>query len=227
VSEKYQTLGDLKADITRRLEAQRDAAVRNVKVEALMAALVKRNPIDLPRSMIRAQAESQWRQMSAMFGQVSSPDSGNALTDLKKEMFPNIEKSAAYKLKQSLIIQELGKDAHSECTPADFDAEYERIAALEDVPVERIKESFATDEEKSHLERLISERKLFDSLFARIQVEPGKTMTLSQLLEESRKDGSDAPEDSAALEAETPEKELEKKPTKKTAAKSDESAKTE
>jgi trigger factor len=224
VSEKYTTLSDLKADITRRLEAQRDAALRNVKAGALMAALVKRNPIDLPRSMIRVQAESQWRQMSAMFGQVSSADSDNALKNLKAEMFPNIEKSAVYKLKQSLIIQELAKDAHIECTPSDFDAEYERIAAVEDVPVERVKESFADSEEKSHLERLISERKLFDSLFARIRTEPGKTMTLSQLFEESRKEGPDEPEDSAALEA---EKKSEEKAAKKPTAKSDEPAKTE
>jgi trigger factor len=191
VSEKYKTLADMKADITRRLEMQRDTAVRQMKIEALMNQLVKLNPIDLPHSMIHAQAEAQWEQMTAMFGQVQSQSSNNALEDLKRELFPKIEKSASHKLKQSLIVQTLTSEAKIECTPEDFEAEYAQIAELENVPAERIKENFESGEEKKHLERLISEKKLFDSLLTKTQVKPGKNMGFIEVLEASQQDSSE------------------------------------
>jgi trigger factor len=190
VSEKYTTLADLKADIRKRLEVQRDEVLRNIKIDSLLMELVKRNPVDLPRSMITRQAESQWEEMTSMFSvQVRGPDS--SLLNLKKEMFPNIERSAAIKLKQTLILQTLANEQKYKLTPEDFETEYARIAALEDVPVERIKESFEKPEEKEHLSRLIEENKLVASLFSKVTVKAGKKMSFDELLEASQKDSAD------------------------------------
>ena len=68
ISEKYETLADLKADIRKRLDDTVDGRIREHKVNALVEKVVAASEVPVPESMVEAVIYSAWLNFLQQFG---------------------------------------------------------------------------------------------------------------------------------------------------------------
>jgi trigger factor len=141
VNEKFKSLADLKADITKRLENSKTKRVEELKVNALLDALVERNPFEVPVSMIQVELEARMRNMAMQLGM--QPDElekifaqGKQREKLMSEWSPQAEKQ----LKSRIIVESLMNDKNITVTPEEIEAELQRIADEAGVEVGEVKE---------------------------------------------------------------------------------------
>jgi trigger factor len=181
VSEKYQTLADLTADIEKKLLQQGEAAVRDLKVKDILAQLTAKNVIDLPLSMLNAQVEAGWEQMVY---QMMDPATGmvpTAFTDMKEHMRPELEAKAAAQIRDSLVLHALIEDRKIEATDADVEAEKARLVAEEELSEDYVKKAFEEPQEVDRVKHYIIEKKVIDQILAEVKVTKGKPITLKEL----------------------------------------------
>jgi trigger factor len=179
VNEKYQTLADLKAALTKQLESQRDDRLRELKIESLLNQLVKKNPIELPESMLQAQLEMRWEQFLGQFGDRRQSES--AFSKMKDGAMAEWRGATETQLKSRLIVEHLLKDRNIACAPEELEAEYGRIAERMEVSVEDVQKQYAEGSYKEYLADEVKDRKLYDELFKQVKVEKGGKMTFESL----------------------------------------------
>lgn len=188
ISDKYDTLDDLKEDIKRRLESTVESRVRETKVEALTEQLVESAKIDVPASMMEAELDMAWRNFVSQFRvseqQVSQMLSAQGRTrdDLIEEWKPQAEK----RLRGRLIVQKLIEDEKIEVTDEELDAELKRIAEDASTSIDELREYYEKNNALEYVRNELRERRLFDALFERNTVKPGEKVKLLDLLQRNR-----------------------------------------
>lgn len=183
VNEKYKTLDDLKADITKNLNAALENRIKEIKSNALVEKLVEKNPIDLPKSMCTAELESRWRMMAQQFQ--TTPEqleklivtSGSSKENMMKEWEADSQKA----LKGRIIVENLFKEYNITITPEDVDAEYAKIAENASISVEEVKKHYADLRRKEYLIDDMKEQKLYEELFKKVTFKKGEKKIFADL----------------------------------------------
>lgn len=183
VNEKYKTLADMKADITKNLETALENRLREIKANALLEQLVEKNPITLPKSMLDAETEARWHMMAQRFQ--TSPDqleklvaaSGQTKEDMLKQWAGDSEKM----LKSRLIVEHLLKERNITVTPEDLEAEYVKIAGGAQISVEEVKKHYADAAKKEYLIDDMKEQKLYAQLFSEVKITKGDKTAFADL----------------------------------------------
>lgn len=185
VSERYKTIDDLKAGIRHRLETELDRRLEDIKSRALLDALVERNPVTLPKSMINAERESRLRATAERFNMSAEELKRNLFgdrapdDDTMKRVTGDVEKA----LKGRLIIEELFTKRNITVTPEDIEKEYAAIAEDASVKVDEVKAQYQDETAKEYLEDSVKERKLFDTLYKEVKITDGEKMSFEKLFE--------------------------------------------
>ena len=145
VNEKYKTLADMKADITKNLEAALTNRLREIKANALLEQLVEKNPITLPKSMLDAEIDARWRMTAQRFQ--TSPEQLEKLVassgQTKEEMLKQWAGDSEKMLKSRLIVENLLKARNIAVTPEEVEAEYAKIADGAGISLEEVKKHYA------------------------------------------------------------------------------------
>ena len=134
---------DLKAKIEKRHEDTADAAVS----EQLMEALIAKMEADIPAPMYDTETENFLRdydnrlRMSGLDLNTYMKYTGMTLEKLREQFRPQAEQQVKARLALEKIAELEGVVAEE----ADLNAEYERIAAAYNMPVEQVKESLPAD----------------------------------------------------------------------------------
>lgn len=68
VKDSYKTLADMKADIKKQLQEKAEQVNKDYKLNAVLEALADKTEISIPKSMITAQLEQEWRSFAQRFG---------------------------------------------------------------------------------------------------------------------------------------------------------------
>ena len=183
VNEKYKTLADMKADISKNLNKTLETKLREIKSNALLEQLIEKNPITLPASMVQAETQARWQMMARQF-QIA-PDqlekmvgaSGQKKEDMLKQWAGDSEKM----LKGRLIVESLLKERNITVTPEDVEAEYAKIATGAGISLDEVKKHYADASKKEYLIDDMKEQKLYDQLFSEIKITKGEKTTFEDL----------------------------------------------
>ena len=183
VNEKYKTLADMKADITKNLEAALANRLREIKANALLEQLVEKNPITLPKSMLDAEIDARWRMTAQRFQ--TSPEQLEKLVassgQTKEEMLKQWAGDSEKMLKSRLIVENLLKARNIAVTPEEVEAEYAKIADGAGISLEEVKKHYADASKKEYLIDDMKEQKLYAQLFEQVKITKGDKTTFADL----------------------------------------------
>jgi len=186
VSEKYKTLADLKADISKNLSRQVADTLERRKSDSLLKQMAEANPFELPESMVQAELESRWAMLAQRFGMTpenlekltSGEDSKISKTATATEWRPEAE----LRLKTRIIVEKLLEERAITASPEEVEAEYAAISERTGSSVEDVKKHYESNlREKEYLIDDIKEKKLYAQLFEKSTVQSAGTLSVEQL----------------------------------------------
>jgi trigger factor len=184
VSEKYKTLADLKADIRKQLEKRLEDRLRQEKEKGIVAGLLSRVTVDVPASMVEAEIMMRLDNLKSQMGITADEQldrllaySGKTRADLTADWKAGAEKSIATRL----VLEKLVEDGKYECTDADLDAEWKRMADEASLSVEEVKVEYEKRGSLEYLKDRIKEDKLMASILAEAKVKKGKKLSFVDL----------------------------------------------
>lgn len=188
ISDKYETIADLKADIRKRLDDTLEGRIRSIKVSELVDKIVEGSTIPVPQSMISAELDSSWRNFVAQFRaeeeQVLAMLQAQERT--KEGLLDEWKPSAEKRLRGQLAVQELLEKEEIDATDEEVDAELERQAEASSATLEQTKEYYSTNNMMDYVRREVRERKLFDALLEESKVKKGKKLSFLDLLQQNQ-----------------------------------------
>lgn len=173
VNEKYKTLDDLKAGIRGQLAEKAAQNLRKHKHEALMEKLRAENPVDVPESMVRAEA---FARMKRVFRNTDD-------ARLYEMMFQDgppysmIRQDVCAQIHDHLLITAIGKKLGIAVGDEDRKKEHEKIAANTNVPLEEVANFYTSDAgSKEALDGVILTAKVVDYLLEKntFNIQKGK-----------------------------------------------------
>ena len=176
ISEKYETLDDLKKDIRSRLEETLKSRLRQIKADALVDKIVENSEVTPPESMVAAELQATWRNFVNRFGVPESQvaqlleHQGRSQQDLFQEWRPEAEKS----LKGRLVINKLIEQEQIEVTEDDVDARVKELADSNSMGFEETKNYYQQQGMLEYIRDNMKEERLFDKLFAESRIKKGE-----------------------------------------------------
>ena len=185
VSDKFKTLDDLKADISKNLENAKNRKLAEIKSQDLLNQLVEKNPVELPASMLKAELSSRFEMMAQQFQ--TTPEqlekmiekSGQTKEAMLKEWTGDSEKM----LKSRLIVDTLIREKNISVTPEEIEAEYTKLAEDYGMAVEEVKKQYSDARSKEYLMDEVKERKLFEELYKQVKVTKGDKKSFADLFQ--------------------------------------------
>ena len=185
-NEKYKTLADMKADIKRNMEVAKDRRIRELKNNSLLEQLVKKNPFDIPASMLAAELDGRWNMMAQQFQ--TTPEqlekmivaSGQTKETMLKEWTGDSEKM----LKSRIIVDALIRERNISVTPEEIESQYAKIAEEGGMTVEEVKDHYKDARAKEYLIDDTKENKLYDEIYKEVKVTKGDKFTFKELFEQ-------------------------------------------
>lgn len=183
VSEKYKTLADLKADITKNMETALENKLKEIKNTKLLEKMVEANEFELPESMVAAELESRWQMLAQRFrtdmAQLEKliTSSGQTKEAMLNEWRPEAEKM----LKSRVIVELLLKDREIAVSPDDVEAEYAKMAAGAGISVDEVKKHYADPRRKEYLIDDIKEQRLYGQLLEKCTLSKGAKTAFADL----------------------------------------------
>jgi trigger factor len=183
VSGDFKTLDDLKTNVAKRLEDQKDRRVEELKVNALLDALVERNPMQIPASMLKAELESRLQNLAYQFGMDRSQVSRLLQKEQEGgELYEQWTPESEKRLKSSIIISSLIKDKNIAVTDEDIEEEFKNIAEHSGAQIDDVKSRYNDDASREYVVGSVKEKKLFKELFSLVKIQKGDTVSLEELL---------------------------------------------
>ena len=183
VSEKYQTLDDLKNDIRKDIENIIETQVTTMRNDALIEKIVEANNFDVPLSMIASELYRRWEVFANRVG-VSTERLEEMMAESKnskKDLYDSWRPEAELFLKERIAIETLIEQLQIDASPEDIEKEIEKIAEEEEADIDDIKKYYAEERSREYLIDDIKERLLFEKLLEKSTVKIGEKKTLSDL----------------------------------------------
>jgi len=185
VSDRFQSLEDLKKDIRSRLHQAANERLRGIKVDQLMRQIVAGSKITFPASMVERDLDLRWREFVRRMG--GNEDivlallrrEGRAVEDLLAEWRPSVEES----IRRRVAIQEIADREKIEVADNELDEELRRIAEGQNRQLEEVKREY---ERNGLLPVLREERRLaraYDMLIASAKLKTGKKIGFLDLVQ--------------------------------------------
>jgi trigger factor len=184
VSDKFETLDDLKKDIRDRLQKSLDARLKEMKSSSLLDQIVEKSTLEVPASMVDAELSGMWRQFVQRF-QIEEEQvlqllqaQGRTQEQLLEEWRPEAEQ----RVRRQLILGKLIEAEGIEPTDEDVNSRLESQAEGTSMGVEQIRDYYEKNNLMEYLRQQVAEEKLFDSLLEESKVKQGKKAKLLDVM---------------------------------------------
>lgn len=187
ISEEYETIDDLKADIKKRLEETKEARVREKTINALMDQIIENSSIELPQSMVNMELENSWQNF---LGRYRMPEEqlltllqheNKDKNSLLEEWRPSVEKN----LRARLLIDKMIEEENIEISDNEVEEEIQKYADESNKSLDEVKEEISKGNSEQYLRYELKQRKLFDSLIEQADTKKGEKMKFLDLIEEN------------------------------------------
>ena len=176
VSEKFETLKDLKDDIKKRLEGDLEQRLRSIKIDGLLDQIREKSPVTIPESMIKAELENNWRNfmMQSRMPEEQLLQILGAQDRTKDQIMDEWRPEALKSLHTQLVMGKLMDAENIEVSDEDLEKELAEQAERASMTLEQTKEYMQNNNMEEYLRSDIRNRKLFDALLAASTVKKGK-----------------------------------------------------
>jgi trigger factor len=185
ISDKYETLEDLKKDIRARLKSFADRKVRENSVSQLLDKVVEAAEIDLPQSMIDRDLDLQWQNLLARF-------QGNehfVLEQLKQEgkskeeFLTEMKPASERRIKLQLLVVKMVETEKIEISDEEKDAQIRKEAEARKVSFEDAKASLSQNNYLEYLTQDMKNEKLYDLILEGAVAKKGKSVKFLDLVQ--------------------------------------------
>lgn len=145
--ENVNTVAELKDDISKRLLAQKQQDAENKYTNDLLMALADSTEIDIPQLLIDAELKNEYDQFMQRLQQQGLNEelyfqlSQQSKEDVEKQLLGNV----IYKIKNTLILETICDKENIEVSKEELEAEYQKMADMYGMEVEKIKEMLPND----------------------------------------------------------------------------------
>ena len=166
---EFSTLDEYKKDIEKNLLVRAEEQYKQTKENAAVAAAVADADIEIPDAMLETQAESlvnEFAQNLQMQGM--NIDMYLQYTGLQKDqLVEQFKPQAKTRIQNSLVLEAVAKAENIEASDEDLAAEYGKMAAQYNMPVDNIKKVFGESEQyKDDMKKDIALRKAAELIAA-------------------------------------------------------------
>jgi len=155
---------DLRKKVRQNLESTQKSKAQNEEREALIKALVERNPFEVPKAMVEraidSMLEGALRQM-----QRSGLDVRNLGLDFMR-LRDEMRERAVAEVKGTLLFEAIAQKEGIQATDADMDKKIEELATESGQPVANIRKYFARPDDREGLSLRLREEKTIEFLKA-------------------------------------------------------------
>ena len=185
ISEKFQTLDDLKADIRRKLDDAVKSALRSKTITRLLDSVVETSTIPLPASMVDYQLEAMWQDYANQLRidekrLVALLESqGRSVDDVRKDWLPAAEKRA----RLQLVVSEIAKKEGIGIEDSDLDLEIAKMAEERKVTTAELKESLAKNNLEDYMRSNLRMDKLYDHLLSKTKIRASEKRKVLDILQ--------------------------------------------
>ena len=184
ISDRFETLDDLKADLRRRLQDDADRRVRARLISELMDKVVETSQVPLPKSMVAAEQEAEWRNLVARSGvdakrfEAALAGRGETRDQLVEQTRPLVERRARYMLVRDRLAQAEGIEVSDE----DLERHLAQQAEARGVDAEELRAQYERQNALDYVRSELRHEKLYDHLIAASAVSPGAETSYVDLI---------------------------------------------
>lgn len=184
VSDRFETLADLQADIRERLTSNGRRIVRDRLISAIFTAVDERSVVPLPRSLVDAGLAAQWAAVVSRYGgserrvTVELQRSGTDRETMLERWRPAVEQ----RTRLMLIADRLADAEGIEVDDAEVDRAIERMAQARSADVEQVRKVYERDDMLSSLRTDLRNEKLYDRLIELAAVRDGDELSYVDLV---------------------------------------------
>ncbi len=161
------TLEELRGDIRADVEKENAKRIEQEMDRQVQEELVKRHDVSLPPSMVSRYLASGLEDMHKRNAQMGRPDS----EDEDKEYLEAGKPHAETAIKAMLLLEAVRGQEDIKVTAEDVDERIEQMALENGFDVDRYKEFVNSGEEKERIEYDLLERRTYDFLLSRAEIE--------------------------------------------------------
>ena len=185
ISDRFETLDDLKKDLRERLQANADSHIRGRMIEQFMDKVVEASEVPLPKSMVAADMQRAWSGYAARAGQTPEQlaaaieAGGGSVDQAIEDLRPTVE----HRVRRSLVQEALADEEKVEVSDEDVDARLGEVAEQRGEDVEELRTRYEQQNMLDYLRREMRNEKLFDGLIAVSAVKPGERTTYTSYMD--------------------------------------------
>lgn len=187
VSEKFANLAALKADITGKLTENATKSARNRRINEIVEALVQQITVTLPESMVMADVDARWQQMSRQMG-MRPEDAAQFLASNGQGLIESWRGESELAVKRRLVLERIALQQDFTITAEEVAAEKVAMGVQYGMDVEQLQASIGAEQFMLYIEDQVKENKLIELLFESAGVSEEKKISM----EEFAKSGRDA-----------------------------------
>ena len=145
MSEDFKTLDDLKADIKKNIEADREKARRGDLVDILMLKLLENHAFDIPERLVAHEVSEHLKQLEDSLEKQDMTLETAGLT--REKLIEEYKGDAEKRVKGDFILKKIAEAEGIKVEDSDINAGFERIAAQYSMTVADVKKYFARRED--------------------------------------------------------------------------------
>lgn len=165
----YATVADLKKSIQEDYEKRELKRINDAVKDRLMKSLVEKNPVEVPKSLLKEQTAMLEQDMKKRITEQGYGE--EAFTEYKNKWAEDFEKTAAFMIQSSFLVDKIAVDKNLRATAADIEEKLKGFAAQTGIEMARVKEFYSEKERMARLAYTITEEKVAELLFNQADVQ--------------------------------------------------------
>ena len=165
--EEGKTLADLQEDIRENLAKEQEKQIEQEMDRQVQEELIRRNDVEVPPSMVERYLAQGLEDLHQRNRQMGRPDSAEEDAQYREAGKPHAEKA----LQAMLLMEAIQLKEDIKVTDEDVDERIEELAAQSGFDVDRYREFVNSGEEKDRMKYDILERRTYDFLLSRAEIE--------------------------------------------------------
>ncbi|RKX79761.1 MAG: trigger factor [Spirochaetes bacterium] len=187
ISDKYNTLKDLKDDIYNKLKEVTSFRVRIKNIDSLLDKILNDSETDLPQSMINTALDNYWSRFISRLNTTEKlvlralEIDGKSKQSLYEEWRPSVEKD----LKIEFLIEEMIKKEKIDADDSEIDEKIKEYAEINNIREEELANALSNESLREHFKKETQKQKLFDFLLENARIKKGEEINLLDIDKEN------------------------------------------
>jgi len=163
------SLAELKEKIEENYRRQETSRIDGDLRERLVGALVERNPVEVPETMVASQLDYMLQNIRNRF---QSQGMTLEMLGMNEDSFKSMYRETAVKQVQgSLLLEAVARQEQFKVDAAEIDDKLQQIAEMANAPLEAVRKFYGSDEKRHGLIAQIVEEKAVQYLLSQAKIE--------------------------------------------------------